>query len=723
MWGSCWSTGSIDPNMADTSKGFAAEWGFRIPHWESVGEVEFEVKAGDNEAWLQVQDYSWNRIPEPCVWVDSGVKGGDVWTKEPLGDNAVHTVRYVFQGETIKYYLDGVQYGTQSNNVPDANQAIYITVKSVGTTPTSGDQMVDTLYVRWSTEYWAHANITETSGSTSVNESGATTDTYTIALYTEPNENVTITVDPDVDTEVNGKGAGVSMQITFTPITWHIAQTITVKAIDDDIDEADPHTSTITHTAASSGCDYNGITIPNLSVSVYDDDTAGVTVAESDGTTEVDETGPTSDDYTLVLDSEPTDSVTITVDPDEDTEVNSGGGGVSIQITFTTGNWDSAQTITVTAIDDDIDETDPHTSTITHAASSSDGNYDSIGIDNVAASVADNDASGPSYTELGDTWTPSGTGWQTKDLAVYGVPANAICEIAIANIDPDDPATGGVRNTSSSQSRYAEMHEAESGGRDWIIMHVNSDAGSDIETYASSTARIRFVLLGYWGSGTYVETFDHFTVGSTGWNDKDLSGYSVGDGDVCEMLIRNDNGGAQRVGGVRKDGSALNRYVDIHEAERGSGESGNDYVTMMVEATSANGTIETYAANTSDIEFTLVGYWTTPPGTFNELASDISKPSSAATWEDKDLTSYGISASSICQIVCGNDRYNRENEMGVRENGSSIARKLDVHEGEGGGLDLISMHVAADADKKIEWYFERASGYDEPKFDLIGYWD
>ncbi|MHC4117365.1 MAG: hypothetical protein ACYSWO_07635 [Planctomycetota bacterium] len=49
---------------------------------------------------------------------------------------------------------------------------------------------------------------------------------------------------------------------------------------------------------------------------------AGVTIVESGGSTDVNEAGPTSDTYTVVLDSQPSDTVTITVDPDAETEVN-----------------------------------------------------------------------------------------------------------------------------------------------------------------------------------------------------------------------------------------------------------------------------------------------------------------------------------------------------------------------------------------------------------------
>ena len=110
---------------------------------------------------------------------------------------------------------------------------------------------------------------------------------------------------------------------------------------------------------------------------------AGVTVSESALTlTEQDTTG---DSYTVVLDRQPTASVTVTV----------GGLGSSdltanpSSLTFTTGNWATAQTVTVTA-GNDADTTND-TVSLTHSAASSDSAYHGITIAGLTVTVADND--------------------------------------------------------------------------------------------------------------------------------------------------------------------------------------------------------------------------------------------------------------------------------------------------------------------------------------------
>ena len=78
--------------------------------------------------------------------------------------------------------------------------------------------------------------------------------------------------------------------MTFTPANALTPQPVNVTAVDDAVVEG-PHISTITHAAASSDTNYNGITINNVVANVTDNDTVGVTIAESGGTTDVTEGG------------------------------------------------------------------------------------------------------------------------------------------------------------------------------------------------------------------------------------------------------------------------------------------------------------------------------------------------------------------------------------------------------------------------------------------------
>ena len=145
--------------------------------------------------------------------------------------------------------------------------------------------------------------------------------------------------------------------------------------------------------------------------------------------------------------------------------------------------------------------------------------------------------------------------------------------------------------------------------------------GIKIEHYAEKANNVTFVLLGYWSGGTYVEKFSSFTAGaSASWQDEDLSAYGVSASEVAEVVMANKSGNNEREAGVRTNGSSLERRLDLHEAE----EEGLDVGTLLVKAdATANATIEVYAEVDADVDFYLVGYWTTPPADYTELFADI----------------------------------------------------------------------------------------------------
>ena len=127
-----------------------------------------------------------------------------------------------------------------------------------------------------------------------------------------------------------------------------------------------------------------------VTVTIVDDDTAGVTVSKSAVTvTEEDTTGDT---YTVVLDSQPTADVRIEIG----WQVNSDVSVVPHIMTFTTTNWATAQTATVTA-GDDADTTND-TDSLIHLAVSTDAKYSGIPIANVGVTVNDNDSTIPALS-------------------------------------------------------------------------------------------------------------------------------------------------------------------------------------------------------------------------------------------------------------------------------------------------------------------------------------
>ncbi len=141
---------------------------------------------------------------------------------------------------------------------------------------------------------------------------------YTVALTTEPTHEVRITTvlsgAPGAAVVSSfGEREGATVTLTFT--NWSRVQTVTVTGVDDHVDQRASRGVSISHGAASLDNAYDGIIIPAVSATVLDDDTAGVTITESGGTTVVTEGSGASwtDSYTVALTSKPTHEVRMTV--------------------------------------------------------------------------------------------------------------------------------------------------------------------------------------------------------------------------------------------------------------------------------------------------------------------------------------------------------------------------------------------------------------------------
>ncbi|MFD2569251.1 putative Ig domain-containing protein [Spirosoma soli] len=106
-----------------------------------------------------------------------------------------------------------------------------------------------------------------TGANTAVTE-GGTTDTYTVALNSQPTSDVTVTINPGSQLTVNPS------TLTFTPSNYSTVQTVTVTAVDDAVFQGAPRSVTITQSATSADVTYNGIAVNPVSVTITDNDVA-----------------------------------------------------------------------------------------------------------------------------------------------------------------------------------------------------------------------------------------------------------------------------------------------------------------------------------------------------------------------------------------------------------------------------------------------------------------
>ena len=122
--------------------------------------------------------------------------------------------------------------------------------------------------------------------------------------------------------------------------------------------------------------------VPEIEVTINDNDTAGVTVTP----TELKIEEGNSDTYDVVLDTQPSSDVTVTINDPANPEITA----EPASWTFTPDNWDEPRTVTVTA-DHDNDRIDEAAATITHTVTSTFDQYNDLSADSVTVTVTDGD--------------------------------------------------------------------------------------------------------------------------------------------------------------------------------------------------------------------------------------------------------------------------------------------------------------------------------------------
>src|SRR5207249_9160235 len=125
----------------------------------------------------------------------------------------------------------------------------------------------------------------------------------------------------------------------------------------------------VTGAATSTDPNYSGVNPADVSATNTDDDAAGITVSPTSGLTTTEAGGTAT--FTVVLNSQPTANVTIPI-----SSSNTAEGTVSpASLTFTAANWNVAQTVTVTGVNDFVDDWDIAYTAVTGAATSTDASY------------------------------------------------------------------------------------------------------------------------------------------------------------------------------------------------------------------------------------------------------------------------------------------------------------------------------------------------------------
>ena len=329
------------------------------------------------------------KIDEVAIWSSSltsteitalyGGTAGTAGTGTPLSA-ASDSGNYVSSANLVAYYTMDSNSGTGTSLADDSTNSNTGTLTNMVTSGASTD--------------WTAFNATQSLTSAGVAE-GGTTHQYTIKLNQEPTSDVTVTL-------TNSDSGAVSLatsSLTFTPSNWSVAQTVVITGIPDD--DATDESVTISHSLSGGG--YTGASVPNVTVTVTDDDTQALTLSAASAT--IGEAS--SSTYTVKLATQPTGTVTVALSSNDTTAASVSPSS----LTFTTSDWNTPQTVTVAGVNDN----DATGESVTISNSASGGDYGSVS-SSFTATMTDDDAVGITQSATSGTIGEANTGTYTVVL-------------------------------------------------------------------------------------------------------------------------------------------------------------------------------------------------------------------------------------------------------------------------------------------------------------------
>ena len=314
------------------------------------------------------------------------------------------------------------------------------------------------------------ATVSIGAGPLAVQENG--TETYTLVLDTEPvNGNVSVAVASSATAVATVEPAA----LTFTAQNWNVPQTVTVAGVDD----AGTSNSAATVTHTPTGADYGSVTIGSFSVVVVDDEPAGLKVSPTSLTVAEGATAT----YAVRLNTAPTGAVTVTVGgatAKVTADTDTGTTGDQTTLSFDATNWNTAQTVTVTAVadDDGADET----ATLANTASGA-GAYNSLtSTPGVAVQVRDDETAGVVVSPTSLAIDEGGTATYTVRLSAPPATGSATVTIAAAG------AVGATVDTSTLTFSGTTWNTAQT---------VTVTATADHSRVSAGTATVTHTVTGY----------------------------------------------------------------------------------------------------------------------------------------------------------------------------------------------------------------------------------
>ena len=218
-------------------------------------------------------------------------------------------------------------------------------------------------------------------------EYGATAQ-LSVVLNAAPTANVTIAISSNNTNE----GTVSTSLLTFTTQNWNVAQSVTVTGVDDLLEDGAVGYSIVLAPADSTDTLYNGLDATDLLFTNIDNETAGFAIIPPNGLITNENGGQAT--FSVQLNRQPTADVTIYF-----SSSNTVAGTLSVSsLTFTSENWNTAQTVTITGGNDYLCGNTTYTINFTSVVSA-DPDYNGLTAPSITVTNIDNDTYNTIYVD------------------------------------------------------------------------------------------------------------------------------------------------------------------------------------------------------------------------------------------------------------------------------------------------------------------------------------
>ena len=222
--------------------------------------------------------------------------------------------------------------------------------------------------------------ITPTANLQTTESGGATNFTVTINGYPKMTNNVTI----NVASSDTAEGTVSPTTLTFTPSDWNVPQSVTVTGVEDVLTDGSKAYNVTLSATTSSDLNYNALSGGTVGLVNLDNEPGAVSVDAS--TVITTESGGTNT-FLVWLTSAPTDNVTVPVSSSDTTEATVSPSS----LTFTPADYATPQVVTVTGVNDDVQDGNIAYTVVLGPATSTDGAYNGFNALDPAGVNLDND--------------------------------------------------------------------------------------------------------------------------------------------------------------------------------------------------------------------------------------------------------------------------------------------------------------------------------------------